>query len=370
MCIGFIWFPLVKPLALLNDTLLSTFLTLIEWFGQAWGVVKVTPPTFGGFVLYTAVCLGVAHWQWVRSRFRIASLIGLSVVALWVWDIAFHERGRLLEVVTLDVGQGDAAVVRFPDNRTLLIDGGVRRTYYDANTQERVDYDVGKRIIEPYLDYHGIRKLDAVVLTHPDLDHGGGLGYILEHFEVSRLLGISDMPLDSQIHQRLRAVAEARSIPYAFPYAGEIALTPTATLNLLHPIDAASTNLLDADKNDDSLVIKLSYGEVDVLFTGDIGENAEARLIGSGQDLRAEILKVPHHGSRTSSSPRFLDAVQPRCAIFSLGQGNRYQVPHAEVIARYQARGCKLWRTDASAAITLRTDGTRCWIDGLLTANR
>ena len=224
---------------------------------------------------------------------------------------------------------------------------------------------MGERIIEPYLDYHGIRKLDAVVLTHPDLDHGGGLGYILEHFEVSRLLGIADMPLDSQTHQRLRTIAEARNIPYAFPYAGEIALTPTATLNLLHPIDAASTNLLDADKNDDSLVIKLSYGAVDVLFTGDIGENAEARLIASGQNLRAEILKVPHHGSRTSSSPRFLDAVQPRCAIFSLGQGGRYQLPDAEVVARYQARGCQLWRTDTSAAITLRTDGTRCWIDGL-----
>ena len=142
-------------------------------------------------------------------------------------------------------------------------------------------------------------------------------------------------------------------------------LTPTATLNLLHPIDAASTNLLDADKNDDSLVIKLSYGEVDVLFTGDIGEDAEARLIASGQDLRSEILKVPHHGSRTSSSAPFLDAVRPRCAIFSLGKGNRYQFPHPEVVARYAARECQLWRTDASAAITLRTDGTRCWIDGL-----
>ena len=363
--IGLGWLPLAKFLSVLNHTVISIFLMLIGTFGQAWGVVKLTPPTFGGFVLYIAICLGVAHYHWVRSQCRIASLIGLSVVAIWVWDTAFHERGRLLEVVTLDVGQGDAAVVRFPDNRTLLIDGGVRRTYYAAKKQEIVDYDVGERIIEPYLDYHGIRKLDTVVLTHPDLDHGGGLAYILENFEVSRLLGISDIPLDSQIHQHLRAVAEAHNIPYAFPYAGEIALTPTATLNLLHPIDAASTNLLDADKNDDSLVIKLSYGEVDVLFTGDIGTAAEARLIASGQDLRAEILKVPHHGSRTSSSPRFLDAVQPRCAIFSLGEGHQYQLPDAEVVARYQARGCQLWRTDESAAITLRTDGTRCWIDGL-----
>ena len=363
--ISLAWLPLAKFLSVLNHAIISTFLLLIEAFGQAWGVVKLTPPTFGGFVLYIGVCLGITHWRWVGSQFRIASLIGLSVVAIWVWDAAFHERGRLLEVVTLDVGQGDAAVVRFPDNRTLLIDGGIRRTYYDERKQEMTDYDVGERIIEPYLDYHGIRKLDAIVLTHPDLDHGGGLGYILENFEVSRLLGISEEALDSSTHQRLQEIAEARDIPYAFPYAGEIALTPTATLHLLHPIDAASTNLLDEDKNDDSLVIKLSYGEVDILFTGDIGKAAETRLIASGQDLGAEILKVPHHGSRTSSTTPFLDAVRPRAAIVSLGKGNRYQFPHPEVVARYAARRCRLWRTDVSAAITLRTDGTRCWIEGL-----
>ena len=204
-----------------------------------------------------------------------------------------------------------------------------------------------------------------VVLTHPDLDHGGGLGHILRNFEVGRVLGISDMPLNSQTHQQLHAIVRANDIPYAFPYAGTIELTPTATLNLLHPIDAASTNLLDQDKNDDSLVMKLTYREVDILFTGDIGKKAEARLIASGQDLRSEILKVPHHGSSTSSSVQFIEAVQPRYAIFSLGQSSQYQFPHSDVVARYQARGCVQLRTDKAAAITLRTDGKRCWIDGL-----
>ena len=362
VCLGFIWFPLAKLLALLNHAIISLFLALIGIFGQTWGILKLTPPTFGIFVLYIAVCLGIIHWRYIYRQFRIASLIGLSVVAIWVWDTAFHERGRLLEVITLDVGQGDAAVVRFPDNQTLLIDGGIQRTYYDEKKRKRVDYDVGKRIIEPYLDAHGIRKLDMVVLTHPDLDHGGGLGYILENFEVSRVLGISDVPIDSQMHQRLHTIAKTRDIPYAFPYAGRMEFTPTAILNVLHPIDAASTDLLDEDKNDDSLVIKITYGEIDVLFTGDIGKNAEARLIASGQDLRSEILKVPHHGSRTSSSARFLDAVQPLCAIFSLGKNNRYNLPHTDVVERYQARGSLQWRTDEAAAITLRTDGTHCWI--------
>ena len=183
---------------------------------------------------------------------------------------------------------------------------------------------------------------------------------------MGQVLGLSDLPLDAETHRRLHTIAKARNIPYAFPYAGEIEFTSTATLNLLHPIDAKSTDLLDEDKNDDSLVMKITYGEVDVLFTGDIGKNAESRLIASGQDLRSEILKVPHHGSRTSSSIPFLDAVQPRYAIFSLGQGNQYQFPHAVVVERYQARGCPMLRTDQSGAITLRTDGTNCWIDSEL----
>ncbi|RKU22231.1 DNA internalization-related competence protein ComEC/Rec2 [Candidatus Poribacteria bacterium] len=365
VCVGFIYLPFAKLIALLNHAIISVFLTLIGTFGQTWGVVKLAPPTFGLFVLYIGLCLGIAHWRYVHKHRRTASLIGLSIFAIWVWDAAFHERGKLLEVVTLDVGQGDATFVRFPDNRTLLIDGGIQRSYYDEKRQRLVDYDVGKRVIEPYLDFRGIRKLDMVVLTHPDIDHGGGLGYILENFEVGRVLGISDIPLNSQTHRRLHAIANAHNIPYSFPFAGRIELTPTATLNLLHPIDAASTNLLDQDKNDDSLVIKLTYHEVDILFTGDIGQKAEARLIASGQDLRSEILKVPHHGSSTSSSAQFIDAVEPRYAIFSLGQSSQYQFPHPDVVARYRARDCVQVRTDAFGAITLRTDGKRCWIEGV-----
>ena len=361
--VGFIWLPFAKLLGVLNHAMISIFLTLIGVFGQIWGVVKLTPPTLGLFVVYIAACLGIAHWRVVYRQWRVASLIGLSVVTIWVWDTAFHENGRLLEVTTLDVGQGDAAIVRFPDNQTMLIDGGIQRSYYDKQKRKWVEYDVGERIIEPYLDFHGIRELDIVVLTHPDLDHGGGLGYVLQNFKVGRMLGISDMPLDSETHQRLHTIVKARNIPYAFPYAGEMEFTSTTTLNLLHPINASSTNLLDTDKNDDSLVMKITYGEVDILFTGDIGKKAESRLIASGQDLRSEILKVPHHGSRTSSSAPFLDAVQPRYAIFSLGQGNRYQFPHADVVHRYQERGCPMLRTDESGAITLRTDGKRCWIE-------
>ena len=362
---------LPKLFAGLNHLIIIILLKLIGPFGDASFVMKMTPPTFGIFVVYIAVCLGVTHWQFVHKNWRIATLIGLSVVAIWVWDSALHEEGRLLEVVTLDVGQGDAAVVKFPDGRAMLVDGGVQRSYYNEKKKRQAEYDMGERVVAPYLDVNGIRELELVVMSHQDIDHGGGLAHILENFEVKRILGISDADdaKYSQTVRELRDLAKEEGLEITFEYAGEIELTPTATLNLLHPIDAASTDLKDTDTNDDSLVMKLSYGEVDILFTGDIEAKAETRLLASGQNLRAEVLKVPHHGSRTSSTVPFIAAVQPKFALFSLGIRNRFGFPNAEVIARYRERECVLLRTDELGAITLKTDGRRCWFRAHVTEN-
>ena len=353
--------PLAKLFAELNHAIISLFLELLRWFGDASVVMKMKPPTFGTFVVYIAVCLGVTHWRLVYKNWRVATLIGLSVIAIWVWDSAFHEEGRLLEVVTLDVGQGDAAVVKFPDGRVMLVDGGIQYSYENKKKKRQVEYDAGERVVAPYLDVNGVRELELVVLSHQDIDHGGGLAHILKNFEVKTVLGIADSANYSKTIEHLRDVAKAKKVRYKFEYAGEIEVTPIATLNLLHPINAASTNLMDTDTNDDSLVMKLSYGEVDILFTGDIEAKAETRLITSGQDLRTEVLKVPHHGSRTSSTAPFIAAVQPKFALFSLGIRNRYGFPDAGVVARYQKRGCVILRTDELGAITLKTDGRRCW---------
>ncbi len=353
--------PLAKLFAGLNHAIIYFFLKLLGLFGDASVVMKMKPPTFGTFVVYIAVCLGVTHWRFVYKNWRVATLIGLSVIAIWVWDSAFHEEGRLLEVVTLDVGQGDAAVVKFPDGRAMLVDGGIQYSYENKKKKRQVEYDAGERVVAPYLDVNGVRELELVVLSHQDIDHGGGLAHILKNFEVKAVLGIAEKANYSKTIKGLREIAQEEEILYEFEYAGEIEVTPTATLNLLHPIDAASTNLMDTDTNDDSLVMKLSYGEVDILFTGDIEAKAETRIITSGQDLRAEVLKVPHHGSRTSSTAPFIAAVQPKFALFSLGIRNRHGFPDAGVVARYQKRGCVILRTDELGAITLKTDGRRCW---------
>ena len=327
---------------------------------------------WNGLSLFLASCMAIVYWQWVWQDRKKAVLIGLTVLAIWVWDAAWREDGNLLEVTFLDVRQGDAAFVKFPDGKTVLVDGG-RNPLFTYQGIHRIEpkndndlkflaFDTGARILSPFLSYKGIRKIDLLLLSHPDNDHGGGLYYILHEFDVKRVLGVPHLNLPPTTHRVLHELIDEKGIPHELGYAGDIDLTPTAKLKLLHPFDEASTNLTDRDTNDDSRVLKLSYGEVDILFTGDIERAAELRLVESGADLEAEILKVPHHGSKTSSSPEFLSLVRPKFGIFSLSPRNSYNFAPRQILRRYRNFGCEVLLTDELGAIKLITDGSRCWI--------
>lgn len=430
---GLGWTPLATPFAYANHFLMFLLLEIVEFFGnQLWAVIKTSPPSFGWIAVYIGICLGVVHWGWVWEQLKYAVLIVLLIASIWVWDTANRAGAGLLDITFLDVGQGDAAFIRFPDGKTMLIDGGptsiripgrlllsvsetfaegldnrtlpdpfrdafarhkvplsqnvvvtpketnarweitdYERKYTVERAENQLDvygeprkigYNCGERILDPFLSYKGIRKLDLLVLSHPNIDHGGGFAHILNQFGVKWVLGVPHSDLPPKTHTVLHNIIDRKGIPHEFGTAGKIDLTKTAQLTLLHPFDEASTNLTDDDVNDDSLVIKITYGALDILFTGDIERKAEFRLVSSGQDLRAEILKVPHHGSKNSSTPQFLDAVRPQYAVFSLGERNRYRFPPPQVIKRYQERGCRILRTDQLGAIQLLTDGQRCWI--------
>lgn len=362
---GLIWLPLATPFAYANHFVLLIFLGLVEFFGQSWTVLKTPVPSFGFIVVYIAGCFAVVHWVWVWMHRKQAMAIGLMVLSIWIWDTAWRERGRLLEITFLDVGQGDAAFVRFPDGKSMLVDGGLNSSRIEVNeagVERRAGFDNGERTLDPFLCHKGVFRIDLLLLSHPDNDHGGGFAHILREFGVERALGVPHQNLGQSTHRILHEILDAKGIPHALGYAGTVDLTSTARLELLHPFDAASTNLQDKDINNDSLVLKLTYGDVRILFTGDIGRKVESKLVGSGVDLEVAIIKVPHHGSKTSSSAEFLDAVRPQYAIFSLGQRNRYRFPSETVVERYRERGCRILRTDQLGAIRLRTDGRRCWI--------
>ena len=238
--LGLIWLPLAMPFVYANHLMLWIFLELIEFFGQPWAALKTPTPSLGFIVIYIASCFAVAHWVWVWMHRKKAMVIGLMVLAIWVWDTAWRERGRLLDVTFLDVGQGDAAFVRFPDGKTMLVDGGLNSSRIEVNEDgvaRRVGYDHGERTLDPFLCHEGVFRLDLLLLSHPDNDHGGGFAHILGEFGVERVLGIPHQDLSKSTHRILHEIVDAKGIPHALGYAGiRLTLTPYGAVRVAAPV--------------------------------------------------------------------------------------------------------------------------------------
>ncbi len=252
-----------------------------------------------------------------------------------------------LEVVFLDVGQGDAILVTTPSGFRVLIDGGDGKGPFVQDQAERV--------IIPYLRRAGIRRLDAVVLTHPHFDHLGGLITILgnRRIAVGEVLDAgSRYPSDTYIGF-LRAIRDREEIRYRQPRPGDpLDWGPEVEVRVLGPLEEYD------NPNNASLVIKLTFGEVSFLFTGDAEYQAEEAMIRRwGFGLRSTVLKAGHHGSSTSSSAEFLRYVRPRMVVVPVGEGNRFGHPSTEVIERLERMGVEVYRTDRNGTVTITSDG-------------
>ncbi len=243
----------------------------------------------------------------------------------------------------LSVGEGDSAVVRFPGSRVMLIDAG--GSFASSS-------DPGERIVAPYLWSHKILHVDYLALSHPDLDHFGGFEFIVNNFSPTNFW-MSGPPRAGARFASLRAALAryqvgVRQVDAASPLIniGGVAL------RCLAPEPGAGGR-----RNNASMVLRLSFGASSFLFAGDLEAAGERALLASQPDLHATILKVPHHGSSTSSTDAFLNAVDPELAVISLGYLNRYNFPGQDVVARYRRIGVGLLRTDESGAIEI--DATR-----------
>jgi competence protein ComEC len=281
---------------------------------------------------------------------------GALLVGVWLtWPWLFPEGHGQLWVTFLDVGQGEASFIRFPHGTTMLIDGG--GSYRD-------DFDIGQRIVAPFLWHKGVRTVDYVVATHPHPDHAKGLRFILQDFRV-RQFWDNGAPLQSGWYRGLREAALGHGIYRDVVAEGfHSATIDGVRLDLLHPSPAfrpeaerRARTQEDRDENNRSLVLKLTYGAISFLFPGDIEQEAEAFLLQTGRNVNATVLKAPHHGSRTSSSEAFLRAVGPSAVVFSVQRDNRFGHPAPAVLARYEAFGAQIFRTDHDGAITMWTDG-------------
>jgi competence protein ComEC len=288
---------------------------------------------------------------------RRAAMVAAAVVAGLAALIAIHPfaprlDAQRLEVTILDVGQGDAIFVAFPDGKTMLLDGGgLPGSAYIRS--RRPGIDVGEDVVSPFLWERGLKRLDVVALTHAHQDHLAGLAAILGNFQVGELWVGRD--IESAAFAALLAEAGERGIPVIHRQRGDEFDWGGVRMRVLWPERLAPGKTA---ANDDSLVLRLESRQEKLLLTGDIERPVERTLGADGDALGADFLKVPHHGSRTSTTGPFLDSVRPRFAAISVGENNPFGHPSADVVQRIEAEGIRLYRTDRDGAITVLTDGS------------
>lgn len=258
----------------------------------------------------------------------------------------------------LDVGQGESIFLAFPDGQTMLVDGGGQPDFGDPNgpPSRREPLDIGEVVVSPYLWSRSIQRLDILAVTHADADHLAGVPALLRNFAVNELW-LGDGNLDPE-YDALARLARARGTFVRRIREGDRLSLGGASLDVLGPSQPPA-----AKRNNRSLVLCLRYGRQGFLLTGDIEQEREQALLASGELGSCSILKVPHHGSRTSSHALFLRAARPIFAVISAGRDNLYGHPHEDVLARLRQVGARVLRTDREGLISVMTDGYRLTID-------
>ena len=241
-----------------------------------------------------------------------------------------------LEVHYIDVGQGDATLIKC-GSHAMLIDGG--------NNNKGTT-------VQLYLKKQGVESLDYVIGTHPDADHIGGLDVIVYKYNCDTVI-MPDYEKDTKTYQELVDVIHDKNMKITYPVVGEQYALGEAKFTIIAP----NSNSYGGNANDYSVAILLEYGKNRFLFTGDAEEASEAEMLTNGIDISTDVYKVAHHGSRSASTQEFLNAVHPKYAVISCGEGNSYGHPHAEVLNRLRSMGVEVFRTDEQGSIIASSDG-------------
>ncbi|MFH0921456.1 MAG: DNA internalization-related competence protein ComEC/Rec2, partial [Fibrobacterota bacterium] len=338
LLIAFAWFPFLASAYGVSAHYVTWLINeFVRIFARVpYGFVECATPETVAVVFYLITLVALVNIRGRAWAFKCAlffPVLFLLIVYVRPW---FVETPAAC-VTFLDVGQGDCAVIELADGKVFVVDGGPRDARFDS----------GERTVHPFLKARGIRSIDAIFYTHPDMDHLGGLLFLAGNIKVEKVFcaGHDESPL---VHA-FDSICAARRIPVQKLSAGaRVSAGTEARFDVLYPFD---TLAMGADNNA-SLVLRFVCGRYSMLLTGDITEQDEAFLAVGVDSLRSDLLKVPHHGSKWSSSECLLNTVAPDDAVVQVGAYNRYGHPNPETVLRYLSRGIRLHRTDREGAIT------------------
>jgi len=383
--LGLIWLPLAALVNVSNGVILDFFMASVSFFQGLPGAVFYlsTPPEilaaawYGGLIVVRWLHSGgssPAVKERVKGWVMVGLALGAALFLIWM-PLA---GGKGMTVHFLDVGQGDSILVQTPSGKNMLIDTGGRRDEFQTGT------GVGDQVVTPYLRKIGVRRLDVLVLTHPHEDHAGGAAAVIKNFPV-RLAVVSQI---EDVANESREGSEAgettavkkkgkndsgEEVPLAYIMllekmaAGGIAVRTAGAGDIIKldretEIEVLSPGVMTgkaiSNLNNCSLVLKLTYRQRSFIFTGDVEVEAQSRLIQEGADLRADVLKMPHHGSR-SLLPALVEQVNPEAAVISVGAHNNFGHPAQSTLDTLNRAGVQVYRTDRDGAVIFKTDGRR-----------
>ncbi|GKX31137.1 ComE operon protein 3 [Vallitalea longa] len=318
-----------------------------------FNTITIGKPKSISLILYIVILILMALLA--NERFNkqvIKKYIIITVCGLLIINFADYIIKKPLKIVHLDIGQGDSAVVISPDRKVYVIDGGGNQR------KKTTDRDTGYYILKPYLKYNGISKIDCLIMTHSDRDHVGGLIELIDYFKIKNIIvpyAYKHKKEEDILLEELINKASKKKINVVYLKENDIIRDRYINFEALYPIDEIKEF---PNNNAYSLVLNLKYKSFNELFTGDIEKQEEQKINYKYTDyLNSDIMKVPHHGSNTSSTEEFIKNVIPKVAVISSGRNNKFGHPHKEILDRYEKYDIPIFNTAWDGAITIKTDG-------------
>lgn len=367
------------PLFWLTESMNWLMIHAVDPFSTI-GAASIRVPEYSGrlFIVYALyyiplLLLTTVVWRWQplelpqkgsKPRRKRSVMIGTCAQCIALFVMITHPgsaaamAGRL-RVDFVDVDQGDCALITTPAGTTILIDGGgkpgpFKNDLLDDEESNRETRSIGESVVSEYLWWRGLKQVDYVVITHADADHIDGVNDVMRNFNVRAAL-VARSPNDDREFAKFLNTASQQSVPVRQIAASDELEVDGVHVKILWPYPSRYLNA--PSRNDDSIVLALSYGSRAFLFTGDIENRAEENLVNGGQSLHADVVKVAHHGSMSSSSNRFVNSVSPVIAVISVGQTSIFGHPHPDVVERWKAIGAQVLTTGNSGTITITTNG-------------